>query len=114
MSYAEIPLTCVPNSRQTFKLTLGAESKKKNVVIELRLRYLDRYDLWLADVVNAVTREIIVAGMPLVLGVNLLEQVGYKGAGEAYMIKDRPVNLEHPNNKTLGSSFILIWGDNSE
>ena len=111
--YYEIPLTCSPDCLQTFTITMNEsdEAKKKNITLELRLRYLDRYDLWLLDVRNVPTNEILAAGVPLVLGTNLLAQMGYLGIGNAYVVQVLPADVEHPDNKTLGSTFILFWGD---
>lgn len=115
MSYAEIPLICAPDSYQSFKITLtGDDGKKKNISLELRLRYLDRYDLWLGDLTKLATNEILVAGVPLVLGVDILGQMGYLGAGEAYVLQELPTDLQHPDNKTLGRTFVLVWGDGIE
>jgi hypothetical protein len=50
----------------------------------------------------------------MVPGVNLLGQMGYFGAGEAYIEQVLPTDLEQPDNKTLGQTFVLIWGDSSE
>ena len=112
MSYAEIPLTCAPDCTQSFTLTLlGNDQKKKNINLELRLRYLDRYDVWLADLTKLATGEVLVAGVPLVLGTDILGQMGYLGAGEAYVVKELPTELEQPDNKTLGDTFVLIMGD---
>jgi len=114
MSYYEIPLTCAPDCYQSFTLTMNeSEADKENITLELRLRYLDRYDIWLADVRNLATNAVLCAGVPLVLGVNLLGQAGYLGAGEAYVMQALPTELEHPDNKTLGSTFVLVWGDDS-
>ena len=112
MSYAEIPLTCAPDSYQSFTLTLlGNDDRKKNITVELRLRYLDRYEIWLADLTKLSTVEVLVAGVPLVLGVDILGQMGYLGAGEGYVIKELPTNLQQPDNKTLGDTFVLYMGD---
>ena len=114
MSYYEIPLTCAPNCTRSFTLTLaGDDGEKKNIKLELRLRYLDRYDIWLGDVRNLATDELLVAGVPMVPGVNILGQAGYLGVGEAYIVKTLPTDLEQPDNKTLGATFVLIWGDRS-
>ena len=114
MSYYEIPLTCASDCTQNFNVTLaGKDGKKNNVNIELRLRYLDRYDIWLADVTELATGAIIAMGVPLVPGEDFLGQMGYMGVGEAYIIKVLPTSLQHPDNKTLGSTFVLIWGDAS-
>lgn len=114
MSYAEIPLTCAADSYQNFKITLGTGDEKRNVQLELRLRYLDRYDIWLADVSNLATGAVLAAGLPLVLGVDLMGQIGYKDAGEVYVVQTLPTDLEHPDNKTLGRTFRLVWGDGYE
>lgn len=114
MSYYQIPLTCASDCTQNFNITLlGDDGKKKNVNIELRLRYLDLYDIWLADVTELATGAIIALGVPMVPGENILGQLGYKGVGEAYIIKQLPTSLQQPDNKTLGSTFVLIWGDAS-
>jgi hypothetical protein len=115
MSYSEIPLICAPDSYQSFKLTLRSDDgKKNNVSLELRLRYLDRYDIWLADLTKLATSEVLAAGVPLVLGTDILGQMGYFGVGEAYIIQELPTELQHPDNKTLGSTFVLVWGDGDE
>lgn len=114
MSYNEIPLTCAPDSYQSFKITLAEDGKKKNVSLELRLRYLDLYNLWLADLTKLATNEILAAGVPLVLGEDILGQMGYFGVGEAYILQELPTALQHPDNKTLGKTFVLMWGDGSE
>ncbi len=115
MSYYQIPLTCTPHCTQSFKVTLAADNGEKvNADITLTLRYLDRYDIWLADVTESDTGDVIAAGVPLVLGEDILGQMGYKGVGEAYIIQQMPATVQHPDNKTLGSTFVLIWGDSSE
>ena len=114
MSYYEIPLTCLPDSYQNFKITLGTGNEKKNISLELRLRYLDRYDLWLADVTELATGTIVATGVPLVPGEDILRQTGYKGVGEAYIMQELPTSLQHPDNKTLGRTFRLVWGDSYE
>ena len=114
MSYYQIPLTCASDCTQNFNVTLpGDDGKKRNVNIELRLRYLDRYDVWLADVTELATGAIVALGVPLVPGEDILGQLGYKGVGEAYIMQALPTSLQHPGNKTLGSTFVLIWGDAS-
>ena len=112
MSYAEIPLTCAPDSTQSFTLTLlGDDDKKKNLNVELRLRYLDRFAIWLADLRILATGEVLAAGVPLVLGTDILGQMGYFGVGEAYIVQELPSQLQHPDNKTLGNTFVLVMGD---
>lgn len=110
MSFARIPVDCTPFSQTTFKLTL---SGGRNINILLKLRYYDLYDLWLADIINNSTGEELIVGLPMVLGINLLEQYQYLDIGEAYLVPIEPSSLMQPDNKTLGSVFVLLWGDNS-
>lgn len=109
--YVKIPLSAKQHSSRSFSLTLGGG---KNARLTLVLHYLDLYDLWLADIVYAPTGETLAAGVPLVPGVNILEQYAYLGLGEAYIVKAEPTKLQHPDKDTLGTTFIFVWGDNSE
>lgn len=113
MAYAMIPLTCTPFVTQDFKITLKNRTINKN--IKLVTYYLDLYDAWLADIYDNATDECLVTAVPLVCGVNILGQFDYLGLGEAFIesVSDS-TTLEHPDNKTLGSEFVLIWGDDSD
>ena len=110
MSYVRIPLDCTPFSQRTFKLTLEGN---RNVNILLKLRYHDLYDLWLADIIDNATGTALIVSLPMVLGINLLEQYEYMNIGKAYLKAVEPTDLMQPDNKTLGSTFVLIWGDDS-
>lgn len=110
MSYARIPINCTPFSQQTFKLTLVG---KRNINILLKLRYHDLYNLWVGDIIDNTSGEDLIVGLPMVLGINLLEQYSYMDIGEAYLVKTEPSDLMQPDNITLGSTFVLIWGDAS-
>ncbi len=111
MSYCKIPLTCQPFSTQTFKLTL--EGGARNINVKLCLRYNDLYDLWTAAVYDNSTGELLIDTMPLVCGVNLLGQFTHLEMGEAYIVPATDTDLMQPDNTTLGSTFILVWGDAS-
>lgn len=111
MAYSKIPITCQPYSTQTFKLTLDGGSR--NVNIKLQLRYHDLFDLWTAAITDNSTGKLLVDMMPLVCGVNLLGQYRHLRIGEAYIIPATDTDLMMPDNQTLGSTFILVWGDAS-
>lgn len=51
--------------------------------------------------------------LPLVCGIDLLGQFRYLDIGRAYVVKNEASELQHPDNTTLGSTFILVWGDDS-
>lgn len=111
MSYYEIPLTTTAFSQTAFKLTLGND---RNINILLKLRYYDLYSLWVADVVDNSTGEELITAMPLVPGVDLLGQYEYLDIGSAYIIAAEPTSLQQPDNETLGSTWLLAWGEADE
>lgn len=111
MAYSEIPLTCRPYSSQTFKLTLNGG--KKNINIKLELRYQDIYDVWIAAITDNSTGELRIDMLPLVCGVDLLGQYQHLGLGHAFIVPATDTDLMMPDNNTLGSTFILVWGDDS-
>ena len=109
MAYCQIPLTCQPYSDQNFKVTL--DSGKRNVNIRLKLRYHDLYNLWTATIIDNATGVMLVDMLPLVCGVNLLGQYRHLEIGEAYIMPVTDTDLMMPDNETLGSTFVLVWGD---
>lgn len=110
MSYCIVPLTNQPYSEQEFKLTL---KNRRNINIKLKLRYNDLCADWTAEVIDNSTRKTMIDTLPLVPGVNLLGQFGYLNIGEAYVIPKTDTELMMPDNTTLGSVFVLVWGDRS-
>ena len=111
MSYCIIPVNNTPNSIQTFKLTL--DGGKRNINIKLKLRYNDLLSDWTAAIFNNSTGELLIDNMPLVCGVDLLGQYQYLGLGHAFIMPTTETTLMMPDNKTLGSTFILCWGDST-
>ena len=110
MSYSVIPLTNAPDTTRDFKITIGTENKH----IKLVLRYLDRFDVWIADIYDYPTDIPLVNCVPFVTGENFLAQYRYLGVGEAYIVNQYPTDLEQPDNKTLGNTFLLVWGTADE
>ena len=108
--YNVIPLTNTPDCTQDFKITIGSENKH----IKLVLRYLDRFNIWIADIIDYPTDIPLVNCVPFVTGENFLGQYRYLGIGEAYIVNQYPTDLEQPDNKTLGSTFLLVWGTQDE
>ena len=110
MSYCIVPLTNQPYSEQEFKLTL---KNRRKINIKLKLRYNDLCAVWTAEVIDNSTGKTMIDTLPLVPGVNLLGQFGYLNIGEAYVIPKTDTELMMPDNITLGSVFVLVWGDRS-
>jgi hypothetical protein len=90
--YNVIPLTNAPDSTQDFKITIGDENKH----IKLILRYLDRFNVWIADIIDYPTDIPLVNCVPFVTGENFLAQYRYLGIGEAYIIHTK--NLSKQND----------------
>ncbi len=111
MAWSEIPLTNVPFSEQMFKLTLDGGAR--NIHIKLCLRYHDLCDYWTATVIDYATGKTLIDMLPLVCGIDLLGQFKYLDIGSAYVVKNEASDLQQPDNTTLGSTFILVWGDDS-
>nr|DAY89325.1 MAG TPA: hypothetical protein [Caudoviricetes sp.] len=102
-----IPTTTSPN--QTFTSTIPIDGKK--IKLYFFLRYNTEQNCWQMDISNS-DKEILVSSVPLICGLNLLEQYSYLGIGAAYIAKiDNNINSDRPNDKNLGNTFLLVWGD---
>lgn len=110
MSYCKIPLTTLPYSEQDFKLTLEG---KRNINIKLKLRYNDLVGDWTATVIDNKTGQLLIDTLPLVTGVDLLGQFQYLDIGHAFIRQTTDTELMMPDHKTLGTIFVLDWGDSS-
>lgn len=109
MAYVKIPVNCSPNTAYSCKVSLKGNSINLN--LRILLNYSDIFDYWYMDIFSG--SELKVAGVPLVLGVNMLAQYGYLDIGEAYILRTASNNLMQPDNNTLGDDFILVWGDST-
>lgn len=103
-----IPITNSPN--QTFTSTIPVNGKK------LKLRFFIRYNTeqkcWIMNLRNE-SNEILVSAIPLVCGLNILEQQSYLNIGSCYVVKiEDNIKRDRPNEYDLGTNFILVWGDN--
>ena len=107
-----IPLTTAPN--QTFRITVEVDGE--NLSLQLGLRYNLQARYWVMSVTDGKTGKMLVDGIPILTGVypaaNLLEQYNYLKIGSAVIVPVGPVTEKpEPDDETLGSSFVLVWGD---
>lgn len=113
MTYVRIPLTTSANQTLNCKITVGSQ----NISLRLFLRYLDEYSYWVMDIINPSTGSAILTALPLVPGnypaANILGDYEYLGLGKAYLLKASDTSQEYPDNNTLGSIWVLAWGDDS-
>ncbi|QDY27251.1 phage baseplate plug family protein [Clostridium botulinum] len=102
-----VPLTPSPN--QTFTSTIPVDEKKLKLFFFLR--YNTEQKCWEMDLKDSDDQDLI-HSLPLVCGLNLLEQYSYLNIGSAYIVKLNPNLMEdNPNEFNLGKDFILVWGD---
>ena len=114
MSTQVIPLTPTPN--QILNTTLNIDGVNKTY--QLKIRYNEMADYWVMSILDPATGDFILDSIPLLTGdypaANILQQYAYLGIGSAYVVNVS--NLQSPNypdDKTLGSDFVLVWGDNA-
>jgi hypothetical protein len=111
MSAQIIPLTPDPN--QVFEVPLNINNTVKSLYLTLRYNELAQY--WFMTVKNS-QGVIILDSIPLVTGNvpsgNILRQFAYLGIGSAYVLNASEVATpDFPNNKNLGTDFVLLWDD---
>lgn len=102
-----IPTDCSPN--QTFTSTIPVDGKR--LKLNFFLRYNTEQECWEMDVLSE-ERKPLLNSIPLVSGINILEQYSYLKIGSAYIVKVEPNNrVDRPNDSNLGTDFLLVWGD---
>ena len=74
-------------------------------------RYNELAQYWLVDIYK--NDAMVYAGLPLVPGQNILEQVGYLGIGSAWIAPRSRVMEQWPSAATLTSDWYVIWGDSN-
>jgi hypothetical protein len=107
MSYSQLPVNNSPN--QEFDITLPVDNA--NLKLHFTLRYNTVAEYWVMDITNKETGVMLLTAIPLLTGSNLLEQYTYLGIGSAYVLKAGDSSLENPDDKSLGTDFLLVWGD---
>lgn len=110
MSVQLIPLTTSPN--QTFQSTLAVDGK--NITLEFNLKYNEIAEYWIMKITNS-DKVILLDSIPLIPGGypadNIIEQYRYLGIGSAFIVKSSNVAADYPSANTLGTDFLLVWGD---
>lgn len=103
-----VPLTTDPND--TFSSTIPINGE--NIKLYFFLRYNDEAKYWVMDISDR-DRKPIVSSIPLISGINILEQYEYLKIGKAYIVKtDNSLLADIPDDTNLGTNFVLLWTDN--
>lgn len=102
-----IPVTSSPN--QTFTAAIPIDGNK--IKLFFFLRYNTEQKCWEMDLED-INKKPLIHSIPLVCGLNILEQHSYLNIGSAYVIKlDANITSDSPNEYNLGKEFILVWSD---
>lgn len=102
-----VPLTPSPNQKFTCKIPID----NKSITFNFFLRYNTEAGYWIMDIYDNKQNPIVVS-VPLICGLNLLEQFSYLKIGSAYIVKvDNTLLTDKPDDTNLGTNFILVWGD---
>lgn len=95
MAVYEIPMV---NTNQQFNVRLGS------IIYKLRLIY--RLDTWFLDIFNSAG-QLMLAALPMVQGVNLLEQHQHLIKGGLYVLNSNADESQSFND--LGVKIQLFW-----
>jgi hypothetical protein len=111
----QIPLKTTSN--QTLQMILQINGVNTSLIFKVRWNAIAGY--WVLTIIKSSDGTIIIDSIPLVTGekntetLNILKQYGYLLIGEAYLVPAvaQPTS-NYPNDKNLGTEFVLIWQDN--
>jgi hypothetical protein len=103
----QLPLTSDP--AQDFVIQLGS------VKYEFYVRYNDRGSFWSADISDYNSQTTLIAGMPLLLGCDLLAPF-LLGNGSMIVYDEKGSNTDagDPDSGDLGSRVNVYWYDSAE
>jgi len=105
-----IPLDNSP--RQIFDTNLNIDDSTIHLYFEIN--YNDVAGYWIMKISDSDSN-ILLDSIPLLPGKypagNILRAYAYLGIGSAWLVNADNSPLDHPDDKTLGTSFLLFWGD---
>ena len=110
----KIPLTNSPN--QKFTCTVPVNGENKNFRFELWYNYQAEY--WLFSLYDISTESYIFSNLPLLSSkykfYDILYQLDYMKIGVCIMLPLIVDKKSAADDKNLGTSYVMIWGDNNE
>lgn len=112
MAWRVIPLSTWPD--QDIAVTI--EVSGKNIPLKLHIRWNFSYRFWFMSITDGNTNELLIDSLPLVTGeypaANLLEQYQHLNLGSAIIVPaSELVSHDYPLQESLGTEFVLMWGD---
>lgn len=110
-SFTVVPLDGRPN--QTFETSVLVDGVVRRFRIRLFWDWLAGY--WHITITDPVTGADHLTAIPLITGAypvaNLIEQYAYMGIGSLWVVPVGNQAEDWPGLETVGSGFILAWGD---
>jgi len=111
MTIQILPLDNSPN--QTLETNINVDGGV--ISLELCFTWNAIAGYWVMKIIDSVTGTTLLDSIPLVPGNypagNILGQYAYLKIGSAYIVNVANSELEWPDNKTLGTDWILAWDD---
>lgn len=102
-----IPLTSEPN--QSFQATVTVDGL--NRALQFNIRFSEVAGYWIMKITDPATATILLDSIPMLAGLNILEQYAYLGIGSAYIINASGSSDDYPTENNLGTDFVLGWDD---
>lgn len=110
----KIPLSNYPN--QKFTCTVPVNGENKNFRFELWYNYNAKY--WLFSLFDVNNNSCLFSNIPLLITygewTNILYQFDYMKIGICFFISSESGRTDNPDDTNLGTSYLMIWGDNNE
>lgn len=111
----KVPLTPAPN--QSFQVSIPVNRENRNFKFDLWYNYQAEY--WLLAVSDLTSNKMLFDNIPLLVSYgkffNMLCQLGYLQIGICGVLPNvSDFSKSMPNDENIGSSYVLVWGDNSE
>ena len=103
----KLPLT--DDFSQKFTCALGTLG-----TFDFRVVWNDRAQTWSMDVTNSVTSEVVINGLTLVCGVDLLAPYGLHASFGTFVVIDGLVTGLDPSKTWLTNGFYVVWLSPSE
>lgn len=107
-----VPLSTYPN--QTFNIVIPVDGVNRSFKFDLWYNEVAEY--WLLTVTDLKSQEVLFRNIPLLTSMNkmlnILNQLNYKEIGMAAVLP-RVIEFSKsaPDDKNLGTDYVLIWGD---
>ena len=103
--YSIVPFQGIPHRKFSTKVPIDGG----NTLLKFQMSYNDLAHYWLVDIYK--NDGLVYAGLPLVPGQNILEQVGYLGIGSAWIVPRSRAMEQWPSETTLESDWYIDAGD---